>query len=69
MWRKEMKTKTQVRTASAVALRRVAAVTAVLLTLCLVFMMPVGAEATVVNVGTTQEAQDALDTAVELRFL
>ena len=38
-----MKTKTQARTAPAVALRRVAAIAAVLLTLCLVFMMPVGA--------------------------
>ena len=41
-----MKTKTQARTAPAVALRRVAVVAAVLLTLCLVFMMPVGAEGT-----------------------
>ena len=40
-----MKTKTQVRTASAVALRRVATLAAVLLTFCLVFMMPVGAAA------------------------
>ena len=39
-----MKTKTQARTAPAAALRRVAVVAAVLLTLCLVFMMPVGAE-------------------------
>ena len=39
-----MKTKTQARTAPAVALRRVAVVAAVLLTLCLVFMMPVVAE-------------------------
>ena len=38
-----MKTKTQVVTAPAAALRRVAVVAAVLLTLCLVFMMPVGA--------------------------
>ena len=41
-----MKTKTQVVTAPAVALRRFAVAAAVLLTLCLVFMMPVGAEGT-----------------------
>ena len=44
-----MKTKTQARTAPAAALRRVAVVAAVLLTLCLVFMMPAAAEGTTVT--------------------
>ena len=50
-----MTTKTQAERTSAKALSRFVAVAAVLLTLCLVFMMPVGAEVTLVGSGTENE--------------